>query len=150
MLRAAYARFWLVSGFLCSAKYDTCGGVGYPSRCRVMGNAVANGVPAPNSNSTLLRLRRGKKSAGCPCFLAEHAPTWETLTLHDKFRSYVLRHLLDEGFICSVLEHGEREHALAACAGVQYYEVGYRFCSFAVPHLYDRVRMLDEYSACNF
>lgn len=117
---------------------DTYGSAGYPSCCRVMGNAVANGVPAPNSNSTLLRLRRGKKSAGCPCFLAEHASTWETLTLHDKFRSYVLRHLLDEGFICSVLEHGEREHALAACVGVQYYEVGYSVCSYSVPHLYDR------------
>lgn len=112
-----------------------------------MGNAAANGVPAPNSSSTLLRLRRGKKSAGCPCFLAEHAPTWETLALHDKFRSYVLRHLLDEGFICSVLEHGEREHALAACAGVQYYEVGYRFKLCAVQMLSDMVRMFDVTAA---
>lgn len=38
----------------------------------------------------------------------------------------MLRHLLDEGFICSVLEHGQREHALGACEGVLYYKVGSR------------------------
>lgn len=92
--------------------------------CLAMGNTVAGGVPAAHSPPALLRLRRGKKSAGCPCFLADQASTWEALTLHEKFRPYVLRHLLDEGFICSVLEHGEREHALAACEGVQYYKVG--------------------------
>lgn len=93
----------------------------------VMGNAVASGVSSSHSPSALLRLRRGKKSTGCPCFLSEHASTWEALTLHDKFRPYVLRHLLDEGFICSLLEHGEREHALTACEGVLYYTVSGRF-----------------------
>ena len=89
-----------------------------------MGNLVASGVSAPHSPSTQLRLRRGKKSAGCPCFLSEQASLWEALTLHEKFRPYVLRHLLDEGFICSVLEYGERENALGACEGVLYFKVG--------------------------
>lgn len=88
-----------------------------------MGNAVATGVPTPNSPSPLLRLRRGKKSVGCPCYLADEASTWESITENPKFRSYVLRHLLDEGFISSILEYGEREHALTACGGVPYYEV---------------------------
>lgn len=88
-----------------------------------MGNIVAGGDPAPHSPSRQLRLRRGKKSAGCPCFLSEQASLWEALTLHEKFRPYVLRHLLDEGFICSVLEHGERENSLSACDGVLYFKV---------------------------
>lgn len=88
-----------------------------------MGNAVATGVPTPNSPATLLRLRKGKKNVGCPCYLADEASTWESITENPKFRSYVLRHLLDEGFISSILEHGEREHALTACGGVPYYEV---------------------------
>lgn len=88
-----------------------------------MGNATS-GLPAADSSSVLLRLRKGKKNVGCPCFLADEASTWEAVTQDPKFRPYVLRHLLDEGFICSVLEHGEREHALAACSGVQYYQVG--------------------------
>lgn len=88
-----------------------------------MGNAIASSVPAPNAPSALLRLRRGKKNVGCPCFLADEASTWEAVTQDPKFRPYVLRHLLDEGFICSILEHGEREHGLTACVGVQYYQV---------------------------
>lgn len=88
-----------------------------------MGNAVATGAPTPHSPSPLLRLRKGKKNGGCPCFLADGASTWESITENPKFRSYVLRHLLDEGFISSILEHGEREHALTACGGVPYYEV---------------------------
>ncbi len=86
-----------------------------------MGNA--SGVPAPNSPSAELRLRKGKKNVGCPCFLAHEASSWESITDNPKFRPYVLRHLLDEGFISSILDHGEREHALIACGGVQYYEV---------------------------
>ena len=94
-----------------------------------MGNAIVTGVPTPNSpSSPLLRLRKGKKNVGCPCYLADEASTWESITENPKFRSYVLRHLLDEGFISSILEHGEREHALTACEGVPYYEVSvYRF-----------------------
>lgn len=86
-----------------------------------MGNA--SGIPAPNSPSAELRLRKGKKNVGCPCFLSDDASTWESITDNPKFRPYVLRHLLDEGFISSILEHGEREHGLIACGGVQYYEV---------------------------
>lgn len=88
-----------------------------------MGNAAGTELPAPHSPPVRLRLRRGKKIAGCPCFLSEQASTWEALTTHSKFRGYALRHLLDEGFICSVLENGEREHALGACEGVLYYKV---------------------------
>lgn len=88
-----------------------------------MGNAVGSGVSGPHSPPPALRLRRGKRITGCPCFLSEQASTWEAVTLHDKFRAYVLRHLLDEAFICSILEHGEREHALGACEGVLYYKV---------------------------
>lgn len=84
-------------------------------------------MPAPHSPSPLLRLRKGKRNSSCPCFLSEHAPTWDLLTIDPKFRLYVLRHLLDEGLICSVLEHGEREHALAACEGVLYFKVSGRF-----------------------
>ncbi|CAM9591597.1 unnamed protein product, partial [Scytosiphon promiscuus] len=87
----------------------------------IMGNATS-GLPAPDSPSTLLRLRKGKRNVGCPCFLADEASTWDAITQDPKFRPYVLRHLLDEGFICSILEHGEREHALAACSGVHYYQ----------------------------
>lgn len=90
---------------------------------RGMGNSAGTGKPAPHSPPSRLRLRRGKKIAGCPCFLSEQALTWEALTGHDKFRHYVLRHLLDEGFICSVLENGEREQTLVACEGVLYYKV---------------------------
>lgn len=93
----------------------------------VMGNAFVSGVPAPHSPSQLLRLRKGKRNSSCPCFLSEQAPTWDMLTLDPKFRPYVLRHLLDEGLICSVLEHGEREHALTACEGVLYFKVSHRF-----------------------
>ncbi|CAM9107710.1 unnamed protein product, partial [Ectocarpus fasciculatus] len=87
-----------------------------------MGNAIASEAPVPDPTSALLRLRKGKKNVGCPCFLADEASTWEAVTHDPKFRPYVLRHLLDEGFICSVLEHGERENSLTACAGVHYYK----------------------------
>lgn len=90
-----------------------------------MGNSAGTGRPAPHSPTSRLRLRRGKKIAGCPCFLSEQTLSWEALTTHDKFRGYVLRHLLDEGFICSVLENGEREHMLGACEGVMYYKVSW-------------------------
>lgn len=92
-----------------------------------MGNTIASDAPVPDPTSALLRLRKGKKNVGCPCFLADEASTWEAVTHDPKFRPYVLRHLLDEGFICSVLEHGERENSLTACAGVHYYKVGGRW-----------------------
>lgn len=88
-----------------------------------MGNGGSADMLISNHPPSQLRLRRGKKSAGCPCFLSNEATAWETLTRHQEFRPYVLRHLLDEAFVCSVLEHGEREHTLAACEGVQYYKV---------------------------
>lgn len=90
-----------------------------------MGNVVGSGVSAPHSPPALLRLRRGKRITGCPCFLSEQASTWEALTLHNEFRPYVLRHLLDEGFICSLLEHGERENSLSTCEGVLYFKVSW-------------------------
>lgn len=88
-----------------------------------MGNAAGTESLAPYFSPASLQLRKGKRITGCPCVLSEQASTWEAITLHDKFRPYVLRHLLDEGFICSVLEHGEREQSLGACEGVLYFKV---------------------------
>lgn len=88
-----------------------------------MGNASSGGASAPQSPTIRICLRTSKRSNGCPCFLSEHTSTWEAITQNEKFRPYVLRHLLDEGLICSVLESGERQHSLVACEGVLYYEV---------------------------
>ncbi|CAM9104396.1 unnamed protein product [Discosporangium mesarthrocarpum] len=84
-----------------------------------MGNAAGGAAPAAHDPPASLRLKRGKKTSGSPCCLADRAATWEAVTNHPHFRSYVLRNILDERFLCSILEEGD---AGSACEGVVYFK----------------------------